>query len=174
MEKYKTFIPRFIALSIDIFIFLPLAIFDEWIKEANLLPTVKYLWLPVLNLAFPIYSLVMIGLYGQTLGKMAAKVKVLDLTESPVTFRQAFLRELPQLFFNTCAIFIVLPAPDEQGQIDFSANVVGTVLFALSLIWSLADILVFVISDKGRALHDYIAGTVVVKTDFLEKSEAAD
>lgn len=176
MEKYQTFAPRLAALFINIFIFLPLGIFDIWIKEAEVSPIISYIWLPILNLAYPIYSIVMHGLYGQTLGKMAMKVRVVDVSEKPISFRHAFLREFPQLLFNFSLIFIVLPQiPNSEGNIEFSANPFGNVLYFLMMIYGIANIAVFLFNDKRRALHDFIAGTVVVKvtrmTDFQAGAE---
>jgi uncharacterized RDD family membrane protein YckC len=36
---------------------------------------------------------------------------------------------------------------------------------AFAAVWGLADILTFLFNDQRRALHDFIAGTVVVKTN---------
>lgn len=35
----------------------------------------------------------------------------------------------------------------------------------LMWIWNIADVIVALSTEKHRALHDYIAGTVVVKTN---------
>jgi uncharacterized RDD family membrane protein YckC len=165
MEKYQTFLPRFVAMAIDIFIFLPLGIFDVWIRAAEPSPILLYIWLPILNLAFPVYAIAMNGLYGQTLGKMAMNVKIVDASrESSISFYQAIMRDLPQLLFNGCLIFLALPQfQDGQENLDFSANPAGSILFIVMIIWGIGDILMFFLNDKRRALHDYLAGTVVIK-----------
>ena len=175
MEKYQTFAPRLGALLIDMFIFLPLGIFDVWIKEANISPMLYYIWLPILNLAFPIYTIATHSLYGQTLGKMATKVKVLDVAEKPITFQHAFLREFPQLIFNFSLMFIAVPQFSEnEGNFNFSTNPFGSFLFIVMMVYGFANIIVFLYSDKRRALHDYIAGTVVVKTDRMTEFQAGE
>jgi uncharacterized RDD family membrane protein YckC len=36
-----------------------------------------------------------------------------------------------------------------------------------SVIWFIIEIVTCLLNEKRRALHDYIAGTVVVKNDYL-------
>ena len=164
MDKYQTFTPRFFALLIDAFIFLPIGIFDEWFKEAQFPQVFFYFWLPVANLAAPIYTLVMHGLYGQTLGKMAMRVKVLDVSENPITFKHAFLREFPQLIINFSLIFISLPVPSESNEFNLFSDInLGKLLMIMMLTWGIADIIIFLTNKKRRALHDYLAGTVVIR-----------
>src|SRR5215204_61449 len=99
MEKYQTFFPRFVALLIDSFIMLPIGISDDWFRQAEFPPLFFYFWIPLSALVSPFYIIIMHGLYGQTLGKMAMNVKVLDVSEEPLKFKQAILRESPQLAF---------------------------------------------------------------------------
>jgi len=47
----------------------------------------------------------------------------------------------------------------ENVQAPFS------IFMTFASVWSLADVLTFLFSDKRRALHDFLAGTVVVKTN---------
>lgn len=162
MEKYKTFLPRLVALLIDSFIMLPIGILDDWFRQAEFPPLFFYIWIPVSSLVFPVYMIMMHASFGQTLGKMAMNVKVLDLSEKPLKFKQAIWRETPQLVFNIWTIFLgigFLGQSPEAENVKMSYGVFGT----FAMIWGLADIVAFFSNDKKRALHDFIAGTVVVK-----------
>lgn len=162
MEKYHTFRPRLIALLIDSFIMLPIGILDEWFRQAEFPPVFFYIWIPISSLILPAYTILMHGFYGQTLGKMYMEVKVLDVTEEPIKFVQAVRRDLPQLIFNMFAIALGIAFLGQNPEAESVKYAYGT--FALfATVWGLADILVFFSNDKRRALHDYIAGTVVVK-----------
>jgi len=166
MEKYQTFTPRLFALIIDALIFLPLSFLDNLIKEANLLPAIFALWLLVSSAAHPVYSILMHGIYGQTLGKMAMKVKVVDTFEKPITFHHAVLRELPYLSFTFSLIFLAMPQTSNIIEVSnflpYSAeNIITFLMYA----WIFTDIAVFFINDKCRALHDFIGGTVVIRTN---------
>ncbi len=49
------------------------------------------------------------GRYGQTLGKMATRVKVIDVTEEiEVTYRQAFLRDSPLVVLMTFDVLLAI------------------------------------------------------------------
>jgi uncharacterized RDD family membrane protein YckC len=165
MEKYRTFFPRLVALLIDGFIMLPIAILDDWFRKAEFPLEFFYVWIPVSSLVVPVYTILMNGFYGQTLGKMAMNVKILDISEEPINFKQAILRELPQLLFNVGAIFlgIIYFAQDPESMPVKSAY---SVYMTAATIWGFADILTFFANEKRRALHDFIAGTVVVKTNL--------
>jgi uncharacterized RDD family membrane protein YckC len=165
MERYKTFFPRLVALLIDSFIMLPLAIMDDWFRRAEFPPVFFYLWIPVSALVFPVYTIMMNGYCGQTLGKMAMNVKVLDVTEEPIKFVQSIKREIPEVIYRIGIIVlgIVFLAQDPESEnAKMSYGVFGT----FAMIWGLADITTFFFNDKRRALHDFIAGTVVVKTNL--------
>lgn len=162
MEKYRTFFPRLAALLIDGFIMIPLAILDDWFRTAEFSPAFFYVWIPLSLMVTPVYKIAMHGRYGQTLGKMYMNVKVVSLTEGPITFAQATVREAPQLLFNLASIFIGLRFLGVGPEDESFQKAYGFVV-TLAGFWSLADIVTFWTNDKRRALHDYLAGTVVVK-----------
>ena len=58
----------------------------------------------------------------------------------------------------------------EDGGVS-SLPVLFQFLLAISLIWTVLEILTMLTNDKRRALHDYIAGTVVVKVDVAASPE---
>jgi uncharacterized RDD family membrane protein YckC len=164
MEKYRTFFPRLVAFLIDGFIMLPIGISDDWFRQAEFRPLFFYLWIPFSALVSPVYRIVTHALYGQTLGKMAMNVKVLTAAEEPIKFKQAILRETPQLVFNLCVIYLGIAFLGENPEAE---NVKATygIFVNVAAAWGLADILTFLFNDKRRALHDFLAGTVVVKTN---------
>jgi uncharacterized RDD family membrane protein YckC len=162
MEKYRTLVPRFWALILDSILLLPLSIFDQLLQGAEFSQTAKLVLLFIVSLAGTVYFIVMHAMFGQTVGKMLMKVKVLDaFSESPVKFYQAFLRDLPQLLFILGSFIFLNPlAPDEINSPEYMKNP----LVILMMFWGLADIFSVFTNEKRRAIHDYIAGTVVVRT----------
>lgn len=166
MEKYKTFFPRLVALLIDSFIMLPIAIFDDWFRRAEYPPLFFYIWIPLSAAVFPAYMIFMHGKYGQTLGKMYMNVKVVKVEkEEKISFGNAFLRESPQLLFNISSVvlgIVFLGENPESERLKTPFGVFGFVTF----VWAMADVTTFFYNEKRRALHDYIAGTVVVKTNI--------
>lgn len=165
MTKYKTFLPRLGALVIDTFIMLPLGIFDQWFHQAEFPFVFFCFWIPISSLVFPIYTITTHGLYGQTLGKMWFNVKVADVSEEPIKFKQAIWRDVPQLIFSLSSIIIGIASFSFDAE-SISMKYAYGIYAGIATVWGLADILVFFNNDKRRALHDYIAGTVVVKTNL--------
>ena len=125
------------------------------------------LWYVIYSLAFSTYDIVMHSKYGQTLGKMAMKVKVLDITESPLSILQAFRREFPPLCF--IAIDFILEIPKvlsgvnimDPNLIQFDTAFYLTTLSSLG--WFMVEMITMLFSNKRRAIHDFIAGSVVVR-----------
>ena len=162
MEKYQTFFPRLVALLIDSFIMLPIGILDDWFRQAEFPSPFFYTWIPLSLLVSPVYIIIMHSIYGQTLGKMAMNVKVLDVSEEPIKVAQAILREMPQLIFNLGMIYLGVAFFPQTLESENVKNHIS-VFLALFSVWGLADILVFFSNEKRRALHDFIARTVVVR-----------
>ena len=170
MEKYRTLVPRFWALILDAVLLLPLAIVEEMVKSAGFSQPLKWSLFFIISLAYITYFIVMHGLFGQTVGKMLMKVKVLDFSEAPVKFRQAILRDAPQIFF-TAGSFIFL-YPLTQNDIDPNSPDYWINPFViLMLVWGVADVISAIANDKRRSLHDYLAGTVVVRTNQNSRAE---
>lgn len=164
MEKYQTFTPRLVALLIDGFIMMPLAVLDDWFRRAEFSSAFFYVWIPLSVMVAPVYKILMHGFYGQTLGKMFMNVKVLNASEEPLKFSQAVIRETPQIIFTAVSIYIGI-AFLGVSQEDENFQTAYKFFMTFAGVWGLADILTFFTNNKRRALHDFLAGTVVVKTN---------
>ena len=166
MEKYQTLGRRFLALVIDsiliglgtLIISFFLRVFFESDQTVSLMSLAAT---SLLNLATVFYFILLHYGYGQTIGKKAVDVKVVDDSESPINFGQAVLRSLPQLIPTLFTVTLLTPNyyPDESTQI------ISAVIFGAAGVFNIADIVVCLTNDKRRALHDIIAGTVVIRTD---------
>lgn len=116
------------------------------------------------------YAVLMIGKYGQTIGKMVMKVKVVDnATENALTYSQSFMREAVPIFLvNTSIILNVILFSDVDFE-NFQISTVGYILIfipsGMLFIWSILEIVTMLFDDKKRALHDKIAETVVIRTN---------
>ena len=165
MEKYQTVGARFVAMLIDLLLVVPIGLIDEGVKLLNIPQPILSIWVVISSFAFAVYFIITQGLYGQTLGKKLMKVKVVDISENPINFRHSILRELPNLIFSFLSIF-ALSTPlllDSEGKFDFSLNPISNAIYFLMIAWGLADVVTALCNKKSRAIHDYIARTVVVK-----------
>jgi uncharacterized RDD family membrane protein YckC len=164
--KYKTFWRRFGAALVDTLVVLPLEIGLLWalqgLKSAPLLALVY----SVHATYCLVYSVVLHGRYGQTVGKMATRVKVVDLSQGPIGMRRALLRDSPWIGLAVadavCGSMLIL----REGHIDLFGSNSGVlrVLTLASILWTLAEFLTMMTNRRRRAIHDWIAGTLVVRT----------
>ena len=163
--KYSTFWPRFWAGMVDGLIFIPL----PWIYnytfaqfESNGL---RVLLIVINSCAFVIYEIWMHARYGQTVGKMLCGVKVLDVSEKPLSLRQAILRD--SFYLVLLPIGIIQDISRTLQGIDISKTTELTeldrILLYPTLIWGLIELVTMLTNRKRRALHDFIAGSVVVR-----------
>ena len=107
----------------------------------------------VLTAAQLIYFGAMHAARGQTLGKMAGKIRVVNLDGSPISAKTAYVRALAYTWPNLV-----------QGVLQLSgAPAVVQLASGILAVWSLADVITALINSQQRSLHDIIAGTRVVK-----------
>lgn len=118
-----------------------------------------------------LYVILMHGRYGQTLGKMAAGVLVVTETHKRIGYREATLRYLPVLVIAAVIhIFVSLSLfPEDAITYDQIGRLVSPIR-AVDWIWILAQLATVAWSDKRRAIHDYVANTVVVVEDEYERT----
>ena len=173
--KYSTFWPRFWAGVVDGLIFWPLDWVYQWVFPAVSIPS-RIVVFVVYASALSLYNIWMVARFGQTLGKMVCKVVVLDVSEAPLRFHQAVLREIFNILGLAINLMVVIPrivrgvdvsADLKLTPVDWALAFLGLGLFGVELITMLTN-------DKRRALHDFIAGTVVVRKDELVALQARD
>ncbi len=113
--------------------------------------------------------------YGQTAGKVACKVIVLDVSERPISVRPAVLRDIFDVILLPINLVIyiyrVLHGVDPHASAPM--NVVDTFLTYSTANWFLVEIITMLTNDKRRALHDFIAGTVVIRKSVAVTEPAA-
>ena len=130
-RRYRTGVRRAVALFVDAIVLLFIALLMGLIASSlNSSPfmVVPYFIYP----ASWVYSVLMHGRYGQTVGKMVCGVKVLDISERPITMRQAFLRESVKILLDIATLTMIVPnlALEESG-----INSPGSGMQALSVGW---------------------------------------
>ena len=105
------------------------------------------------------------GAYGQTLGKMITSVKVLDLSENKLSYKQAALRDIVPLLDWPIGIYGSYQA--SFGGLGFAEEFTSLpmiIYFSILFGWALLEIITMLFNKKRSAIHDFIAGSVVVKT----------
>ena len=119
-----------------------------------------------------VYVIAMHARFGQTPGKMATGVVVVDLSERPITLKQALLREaftmVVVLAMMAWGIPRIIHGEDPLPQPgESSVFILGLGFVAIA--WAIIIILSGLTTKKQRAIHDFIAGTVVVRKTSLNR-----
>jgi uncharacterized RDD family membrane protein YckC len=172
-DCYRTFWPRFWAESVDALVLWPLTLGSAIAASGGASNEVAVIASGVVSAATFIYTAVMHGRYGQTVGKMAVRVKVLDArTGNPISWRQAFIREsIPLAMTLALLAFLVAGPSADVLAVDVAADSLPAfslgewLLLTLPMLWFVAEVVTMLTNAKRRALHDFIAGTVVVRTN---------
>ena len=174
-ERYSTFGPRFWTGSVDACVLWPVRLIATGLLCLNIPRSLAGLLIIVQSLVWLLYTVVMHARYGQTVGKMVTKVRVVDFgTEGRISWRQAWLREAIAIVLSLGLLGLEVPLVLTSGLNPRAFGNRGTLpasrgfwlLMALPGLWFLAEVLTMLTNEKRRALHDFMAGTVVVRTNI--------
>ena len=165
VPRYQTSFARIAAAVVDTIVLIPLGLLDETLLSPSRPPWVVIVWASITYSSYWIYSTLLHARYGQTVGKRLLRIKVLDVQELRIpTLKQALLRDVGLIGFNILAltylIYLVLIGEYSPGA--EITNVPGQILAYASLGWFALEIMSMFANSKRRAVHDYIARTVVV------------
>jgi uncharacterized RDD family membrane protein YckC len=173
-RRYATFGPRFWTAFVDSCVLWPIGLLSSFYLIVNIPKPVAAALVVVGNLAWLFYTVLLHARYGQTVGKMVTKVRVVDFrTEGKISSWQAWLREGIPLLLSVGGIVYEISLI-LNGQLN-SKTIANRELFdnrwfwlanSVPTLWFFAEVLTMLTNRKRRALHDFIAGTVVVRTNI--------
>ncbi|MCP4162448.1 MAG: RDD family protein [Deltaproteobacteria bacterium] len=168
-RKYSTIVKRLFAAFIDgIFIAILRIIGSFIISRIASKTSFFYISLFVFSFDYYFYLIFMHGTYGQTIGKMICGIIVKkNIDEKPINYKMAFYREaIPVIFvcINICIIMYFILNP-HKFTISTFTSLPFKFIYAASFTWFILEIITALTNFKRRALHDYIAGTVVVRDE---------
>lgn len=173
MNNYANFGQRFAAMWIDVFVFLPLIVVQGWLESYSR-GTALALVIPmaVIYTGYPIYCH---GRFGRTVGKQVMGIRVVRTTGERIGWREAWLRSSIDVFFAALSAIGSLVALAAIANADYYS--VDWMQRARNLdthqptwlawtgtatqIWAWSELVVMLFNSRRRALHDFIAGTVV-------------
>ena len=172
---------RIAARIVDLVVMLPVA---GLILYINGLSKDAYFYAILPNLAIYFwYEVYLVKRYGGTPGKLIMGIKIVQKNGDDVDWHASFMRYLVTFCLSLSGIFIMMWT---LGLIDDATYVsmgfmkrtqllseinplMSKIQTFTSLAWTLAGIIAILSNKRKRAVHDYIAGTVVVKSIFLSK-----
>lgn len=169
-SRYKTFWRRFWAGTADGVVLLPFTYVSRvvWAHSESLPNAVLVFFHVIHSFAGMAYTILLHGFFGQTLGKMLFKVKVIDASEdAAITMMQALRRDAVPLALRLVGLSSQIPTifrlgglydPDTPGL-----HPLAWVLMSSGLLWFFAEIVTMMTNRRRRAVHDFIAGSVVIR-----------
>ena len=175
--RYGGFWRRLAAAVIDLLMWSPLVAAWMWGERHYRLMDV-YGFGPMVVLGF-LYHVHLVVRYGGTPGKRLLGLRITQLNGAPVTFRSALIRYAPEMVLDAMtrvAICVLLMSMSDAHYADISITLAtrGRELRAhlpgwyrgvevASQLWMLSEFVVLLMNKRRRALHDYLAGTVVIR-----------
>ena len=178
---YPGYLLRFGAFLLDLLIVAPFFILVLYL---NSLGKEMYYFTFIPSLAFSIwYHIYLLKRYGATPGKLLSGIRVVKTNGQYPDWKEAFLRftlTLSVLIFGTIIKFVALSEADAgyydglgwRQQTEY-LKTLSPGLFMINLwlssIFFWGDLVVLFTNRKKRALHDLIAGTVVVMDLYMKR-----
>ena len=178
IKIYAGFWKRFAALWIDFLVIVPFFALFEYIEGFH--RNISFFTVIPSTLLFWGYSIYFHGRWGATVGKMATKIKVVKTDLTSIGYKESFLRFSVDAFIASFLLIgehVALThisieefaslgwiernkrigelSPPWQSSAELAQN-----------IWMWSEFVVLLLNKKKRALHDFIAGTVVIHKEF--------
>jgi uncharacterized RDD family membrane protein YckC len=174
---YVGFWLRLAAYAIDIAIVLPLALLT---KNVIYISRSAYLAdLIVGTLIAILFEVYLVKRFGGSPGKIILKIRIAKLDGSPVGYREACIRYSVLFLFNLLTSAALLMSLFNMTDVEYGAFAAAKTsirsleastpvwygpLQLAGAIWVYSEFIVLLTNKKRRALHDFMAGTVVVRT----------
>jgi len=174
--RYATFWQRFLAYWIDVLVVLPVAGITYLLADKSRF-FYAYWLVPglLVGLFFHVY---LVKRYGGTPGKLLLKTRIALVDGSRVTTTAAALRYAILFILSALSsIALAMSAASMTDEMYFSVDYLVRAqqmvklappwypaVSALLQIWVWSEFLTMLFNKKRRAVHDFIAGTVVIRS----------
>jgi uncharacterized RDD family membrane protein YckC len=173
--NYAGFWRRFGALWLDVIVLLPLTALIWWGEHRFRLFSLYYFIPGQLFKLF--YDVYLVRRYGGTPGKRLLRISIRKTDGSPVGYREALLRYLPEAALAALVTIGMIYAEVSMNDATYAALGFGERAKQLTAlapawyrpadimlqIWIFSEVIVMLTNRRRRALHDFIAGTIVIR-----------
>ena len=131
-----------------------------------------------------LYAIYFHANYGATIGKLMMKIRVVKPDGSSIGYKQALLRSSVDIILSILIIWItVYTLLNVDAEAFLSAELADRNEMLMTfypdlqewlnymvLVWYFSEFIVLLMNKRKRALHDFIAGTVVVNKEFAKQN----
>lgn len=182
---YAGFWARLGSLLLDIIFMIPILFlilylngFGRYVYFITFIPSLVFgLW----------YNIYLPKKHGGTPGKLAVGIQIIRLDGESIGWKEAFLRHSVVLVITLLSgaiMTVCLLQADETTFVNLSwlKRTAYVMSFSpaffvfynwVNNIWFYGELIVLLTNKRKRAIHDFIAGTVIVRTKYLEQIRAA-
>jgi len=172
--EYAGFWKRFGSYLLDMIIMIPIIGFTFWGNEQSRLFQIYYFFPGIFFGLW--YNVYLVNRYGGTPGKLLLKIKISKLDGSDIGYKEAALRYSVLFFISILSavpvLMVVLGMSDKEyfsmAWLERSSAIIerapswyNIVTIAIN-VWIYSEFIVMLTNKKRRAIHDFIAGTVVI------------
>lgn len=178
---YAGFWIRLGSLILEVLILIPYILLKMYVDGLGYRIT-YYTVIPELLFYFW-FRIYLVKKYGGSPGKLIVGLKIIKLDGTDVTWREAILRELftfIDTIFVSCIMVVALSYADKEVYMSLEwvkkQDYLLSFFPSLSRIhnvfnnfWFWSELVVLLFNKRKRAIHDYVAGTVIVKKTYLKK-----
>lgn len=165
-ERYRTARKRIWAAIVDYIVFMPLLFVDRYFLFSRPNVSTLVIWKIFITFLPVFYSIFAHYRYGRTIGKWVARVKVLDVSETRnLGLKQSFLRDGVYLSLLLIGLLYYGFWAFRTAEPGYLLNDYGYFAGSPYGVWLLLEIITMLVNSKRRAVHDFIANSVVVRAE---------
>jgi len=182
---YAGFWIRFASLLLDILIISPVIFIVLYLNGLSV-NAFFYTVIPTLIFHFW-YNIYLVQKNGGTPGKLILGITILKTDGTDLTWREAILRHIVSfsltIFITIITIIAILQSDPEyyeslnwmkkQEYLMTLLPVYSAIFSWTNNLWTFSEIIVLLFNKRKRALHDFIADTVIVRTVYIDKMRVA-
>jgi uncharacterized RDD family membrane protein YckC len=175
---YAGFWKRFCAGVADTLVLMPLGGLFVWLEGFD--RTLAIVIMVPASILFSMYNVFFNARFGGTLGKLAVGIRITKPDGSRIGWPEAWKRSAVDLAFAALILVVQVWAiahvdPSLYKSLKWIERTAllqehipswYSTVTALQNIWIWSEMLVLLFNKRKRALHDFIAGTIVIKKEF--------
>ena len=176
-KLYAGFWSRLAAGFIDGLVWAPVLYGFEYIEGLNMY---NFLYTHIIGILIAIfYDVYLVKKYGGTLGKLAMGIKIIRTDGFEVDWKESFNRYLVSFIISISAIVLYFSAASHISDEQFyaadiwnrkdlmvkQAPMLNYWMF-IYYAWFVSEFIVLLTNPRKRAIHDFIADTVVIKSKY--------
>jgi uncharacterized RDD family membrane protein YckC len=94
-------------------------------------------------------------------------IRVIDKSEVRLlTLKQSFMRDSIYMILEVIGLVILVSQIIALGEYPLDGSAIKSYLDWLSMLWFLLEIATMLTNRRRRAIHDFLAGSVVIRDEF--------